>query len=153
MTSIAGIGDTPTATDKLSSGGLNDASLDDFLKLMIAELQNQDPLDPMQNSEMLQQLNQIRSIGATDQLTETLQSVLIGQNLATASGMIGKEIGALTDDGNNITGVVERISVEAGGSDQGRSVRVHVGEHTVDLKNIRTVHAPDSGNQETGTQT
>jgi flagellar basal-body rod modification protein FlgD len=147
MTSVTGVGDTPSATDTLSSNGLNDANIDDFLKLMIAELQNQDPLDPMENSEMLQQLNQIRSIGATDQLTDTLQSVLIGQNLSTASSMIGKEIGALTENGENITGIVDRISVEADGEDGTRAVRVHVGDHTIELENIRAVHS-DEGNGE-----
>jgi flagellar basal-body rod modification protein FlgD len=108
MTSIMGLGDSAPAADRLSSSSLNDANLDDFLKLMIAELQNQDPLDPMKNSEMLQQLNQIRSIGATDQLTKTLQSVLIGQNLTTASHLLGKQISALADSGENVTGVVDR---------------------------------------------
>ena len=45
---------------------------------MITELQNQDPLNPMDNTQMLEQINQIRQIGATDKLTSTLDSVLLG---------------------------------------------------------------------------
>ena len=37
---------TPTQASQYDVGGLNDVNLDDFLKLMITELQNQDPLDP-----------------------------------------------------------------------------------------------------------
>ena len=60
----------PSAASQYEVADWKDTNLDDFLKLMIAELQNQDPLDPMENSEMLQQLSQMRSIGATDKLTE-----------------------------------------------------------------------------------
>ena len=49
-----------------------------FLKLMITELQQQDPLNPMDNKDMLNQIAQIRAVGASDQLTKTLNSVLLG---------------------------------------------------------------------------
>jgi flagellar hook assembly protein FlgD len=39
----------------------------------------------MENSELVQQISQIREISATNQLTDTLTSVLMGQNTATAS--------------------------------------------------------------------
>ena len=90
---------------------LKDVDVSDFMNLLLAELQNQDPLDPMKNSEMLAQIGQIREISATDQLTQTLDAVLTGQNLATASGLIGKQVQALTDDSTNIEGVVDRVSV------------------------------------------
>lgn len=119
--------------------GLNGTKLDDFLKLMIAELQNQDPLDPMKNSEMLQQLGQIREIGATDNLTTTLQSVLMGQNLTTASSLIGKDVNALSDEHGNISGTVDRVSVEAAEDGDTSNVRIHIGEYSVALKNIREI--------------
>ncbi len=118
---------------------MNDLDIDDFMKLMITELQNQDPLDPMDNSELLQQLSQIRDVSATDHLTDTLDAVLVGQNLSTASNMIGKEVNALTDAGNEVTGVVDRVSVEPEGKDSERRIRVHIGDETVDLKNIRNI--------------
>ena len=36
-----------------SNNTLNDLELDDFLHLMIAELQNQDPLNPLENDQLL----------------------------------------------------------------------------------------------------
>jgi flagellar basal-body rod modification protein FlgD len=126
----------PTPETQYESGGLEETNLDDFLKLMIAELQNQDPLNPMENSEMLQQLSQMRSIGATDKLTETLDAVLIGQNVTTASSLIGKQISALSDEGNNVNGVVERVTVAA--TDEG-GVRLHVGGDAITLNNVREI--------------
>ena len=50
--------------------------LGDFIKLMVTELQHQDPMNPMDNTQILQQMSQMRAIAASDQLNETLQSVL-----------------------------------------------------------------------------
>lgn len=129
----------PPPESQYDSGGLEETNIDDFLKLMIAELQSQDPLDPMENSEMLQQLSQMRSIGATDKLTATLDAVLVGQNLTTASAMIGKEIQALTDDGTNIEGVVDRVTVAAAEDDEAGGVRVHIGDKSISLQNVREI--------------
>lgn len=115
--------------------GLNELDMDEFLKLMIAELQNQDPLDPTKNSEMLQQIGQIREIGATDQLRSSLDSMQQSQGISTASSMIGRQVQALTDDGYVLFGVVK--SVQLAPNDDGTrdlTLKVNTGEETVDVK-------------------
>ncbi len=97
-----------------SRSTLNDLDLDDFLNLMIAELQNQDPLNPLENNELIAQIGQIRSVGATDKLTETLDAVLLGQNISSATNLIGAEITGLSDDNQRVDGIVDRISVAEG---------------------------------------
>jgi flagellar basal-body rod modification protein FlgD len=118
---------------------LNDVDMDVFLKLLIAELQNQDPLNPMDNNELLQQVSQIREIESNTRLTETLESVLLGQNMSTASGMIGRTVTALTDDAEWITGRVDRVSIADG------KPRLIVGQHTVDLANVSEILAESGG--------
>jgi flagellar basal-body rod modification protein FlgD len=119
---------------------LRDVELDKFMDLLIAELQNQDPLNPLDNAQILQQIGQIREIGATNQLTETLDAVLTGQNLATASGLIGKQVSALTDSNENVQGVVDRVSIDTGDDNKGkRTLRVHIGDQSIKLDNIRAV--------------
>jgi flagellar basal-body rod modification protein FlgD len=100
---------TPNAAD-----AINDLDLNTFLKLMITELQQQDPLNPLDNKDMLNQIAQIRAVGASDKLTKTLDSVLLGQNIASATNLIGADISAITDDGQSVTGVVSRISIDKG---------------------------------------
>ncbi len=97
-----------------SSNSIDDLNLDDFLKLMITELQNQDPLDPMDNEQLVSQIGEIRSIGATDKLTQTLDAVLLGQNLTSATSLIGTRITGLSDDNQSVDGLVDRISVTNG---------------------------------------
>src|SRR5262245_18158883 len=93
---------------------LNNLNLDSFLKLMITELQNQDPLNPMDNAQMLEQINQMRQIGATDKLTSTLNSVLLGQNISSATNLIGADVDAVSDDNQKVTGTVSKVSIENG---------------------------------------
>jgi flagellar basal-body rod modification protein FlgD len=100
---------TPNAAD-----AINDLDLNTFLKLMITELQQQDPLNPLDNKDMLNQIAQIRAVGASDKLTKTLDSVLLGQNIASATNLIGADISAITDDGESVTGIVSRISIDKG---------------------------------------
>ena len=110
-----------------------DLGLNKFIELLVAEMQNQDPLDPMNNQEILQQVSQIRAIESNTRLTDTLQSVLLGQNVSTASSMIGKTIEGLTDDNKKVTGRVEQVSIKDG------VPTLHVGGDTVTLKNVAEI--------------
>jgi flagellar basal-body rod modification protein FlgD len=139
MSSVPGINmSTPSAESQFGKG-LNDLNMDEFLKLMITELQNQDPLDPMDNAQLLEQLSQIRDVGATDKLTETLDTVLLGQNITTASSLIGQSVRALSDDGADVVGQVDRVTVEPGTDGAVRTIRIHVGQSSVSLNNIREI--------------
>ena len=91
MSRIPNVGGAPSTTGNTStqSNQFSDLDVQDFLDLMITELSNQDPLNPMDNEDLVAQINQIREIGATDKLTETLEAVLTGSNLTAASSMIG----------------------------------------------------------------
>ncbi|HRX79961.1 MAG TPA: flagellar hook capping FlgD N-terminal domain-containing protein [Pirellulaceae bacterium] len=131
--------DQTTTTSNQKGPGLNDLDVDQFLGLLIAEMQNQDPLNPMENSELVQQISQIREISATNQLTDTLTSVLLGQNTATASSLIGKHISALSDDAENVEGTVTRASVTGNGTDGTRTIRVHIGDKSISLENVREI--------------
>ncbi len=137
------ISSIPTAAQQKATSqfgkSLNDVNIDDFMKLMITELQNQDPLNPMDNNDILQQLSQIRDVSATEHLTDTLDAVLIGQNLSTAGALIGKEVSALTDTGSEVAGIVDRVSVEPDSGGGQRTVRIHIGSESIDLKNIRNI--------------
>lgn len=119
--------------------GFNDLNVNDFLKLMINELQNQDPLDPMTNSEMVQQIGLIREVSATDQLTNTLTNLSNSQELVTASGLIGQSVQGLSDESTEVSGTVDRVTVETDSEKGTRSVKVHVDGKTMQVKNIREI--------------
>ncbi|MEM9365006.1 MAG: flagellar hook capping FlgD N-terminal domain-containing protein [Planctomycetota bacterium] len=122
----------------------NQLGTSDFLNLLIEELQNQDPLNPMENSEMMQQIGLIREIGATDELTNTLSDFSNSQQLVTASNLIGQSVRGLSDEGANVTGVVDRVTVETNPETNVRRVRVHVDGQTLDVNNIRQIDAAET---------
>jgi flagellar basal-body rod modification protein FlgD len=105
---------TPANSAFSSADAINDIDLGTFLKLMIAELQNQDPLNPLDNKDMLAQISQIREVGATDKLTQTLESVLLGQNITSATNLIGNEVEGISDDNQRVSGMVQQISIAGG---------------------------------------
>jgi flagellar basal-body rod modification protein FlgD len=145
---------TPTPALGTNTNDITSFNTDEFLQLMIAELQNQNPLNPMDNSQLMDQISQIREIGATELLTTTLSAVQAGQNLATASGLIGQEVVAISDDLEEIRGVVDRVSVEVDSGDETkRTLRVHVGESSFDLNNIREVTERSVGNADNASGT
>jgi flagellar basal-body rod modification protein FlgD len=117
-----------------SSGGTVDRfqELDTqaFLKMMIAELQNQDPLNPMDNSKMLEQISQIRSITSNDALTSSVESLKMGQSMATAAGLIGKTVIGLDVLGNETVGIVDKVAFEDG------KPYLFVGNTIIELDNI-----------------
>jgi flagellar basal-body rod modification protein FlgD len=136
---IGGSVNSPTDPTKKPKD-LKDLDINQFLQLMISELTNQDPLNPMDNNELVQQIGSIREIAATDKLTTSLDLVQSGQSLTTASSLIGKTIKALTDENENIEGVVERVSIDVDPNDNSkRTYRVHVDGEDIDLKNVREV--------------
>jgi flagellar hook assembly protein FlgD len=97
-----------------ANASLNNLDVDSFLKIMIAELQNQDPLNPMDSSQMLSQIGEMRQITASDKLTSTLNSVLLGQNIASSTNLIGSNINGISDDNQKVSGLVSSVSIDNG---------------------------------------
>lgn len=114
MSQVTNLNNSTGGSGASAASAINDVNLDDFLKLMITELQNQDPLNPLENDQLLAQISQIREVGATEKLTSTLDAVLLGQNITSATSLIGAEIEAISDDNQRVTGLVNRITIANG---------------------------------------
>lgn len=115
-----------------------------FLKLMIAELQSQDPLNPMDNAQMLEQISQIRAITSNDELSKSIESLQIGQSMSTASGLLGKTITGQDVLGEEVTGVVDKVVFEDG------TPYLYVGQTIVEIGNVYGM-ANSGTNLSTGT--
>lgn len=143
MSRIASNLDKPTAnvtSGTLPTGGLNDIDVTKFLDLMMTELRNQDPLNPTDNAQLMEQIGQLRSITANDQLMSTLSSFATTQEFTTASSMIGKKIKGLDREAKEVNGAVSSVSVKIDEKDRNkRQVQVHVGSQIVDIKNVREI--------------
>jgi flagellar hook assembly protein FlgD len=99
--------------DRLIRTGPTDAfsemSSEDFIRIMFAELSNQDPFQPNDSAALLEQINSIRSIESDMRITEQLQALVTENQLASASSMIGKFIAGQTEDFKTVTGFVVSV--------------------------------------------
>ena len=82
---------------------------DDFLKLLIAQLRNQDPSKPMDDSAMIAQMAQFSALEATQQLQKTIQQSSNVSTIFQAGALIGKYVQANETDGSNISGAVTAV--------------------------------------------
>lgn len=131
---------------------LDELGTSDFFKLIIKQLQSQDPLSPTDNDKLMQQISTIRNIGSSDKLSSALNLVQTGQSLTTASSMIGKTVKALTDDGTEVNGVVSKVTIDIDPKNKDlRTYKVQVGDKSVDLKNVREVQGETTAPTETTT--
>ena len=131
-------GSSSTATTKK-----NELGKDDFLKLMIAQLQNQDPLNPLKDNEFIAQMASFSSLEQMNNLNKTMESILKYQQLQSSSvavSLIGKEIATI----NDVKGVVSAVTMDENGT------YLKVGDKTVpisDVKEIKEVAAQPSQTQ------
>ncbi|MCA0969137.1 flagellar hook assembly protein FlgD [Halobacillus litoralis] len=92
--------------------GSGDSSLgkDDFLKILMAQIQNQNPLDPMKDKEFISQMTQFSSLEQMTNMSQAFQSFSQSQSLPPViqySHLIGKEVSYPVLDEE--TGFVDRI--------------------------------------------
>jgi len=78
---------------------------DAFLQLLVTELSNQDPLNPMQDREFIAQLAQLSTL---EQMT-SLNAGMEVLRLIQATGFVGKSIDAIAPDGTLLSGVVTEV--------------------------------------------
>jgi flagellar basal-body rod modification protein FlgD len=88
---------------------------DAFLKLLTAQLQNQDPLNPMDDTQSVAQLAQFSALQASTELKDAFTSFESNFSVMQSAGLLGKTVSAQsTDASGNVTtvsGTVKTISV------------------------------------------
>jgi flagellar basal-body rod modification protein FlgD len=103
-----------TTTSSTSSSSASQASAkasldyDSFLKLLIAQMKNQDPTNPMDATEQISQLATFSQVEQTIQTNSNLETLITGNALTNASSYIGKTI---TSSDEKTTGIVASVRV------------------------------------------
>lgn len=87
----------------------NQMSSEEFIKIIFTELSHQDPFQPNDSSALLEQLNSIRSIESDIQLMDRLDSLVLENQIAGASAMIGKVVGGINTQHERVAGYVTAV--------------------------------------------
>jgi flagellar basal-body rod modification protein FlgD len=85
---------------------------EDFIKMMITQLQNQDPMEPAKNEQLLAQMSQIGQLQASTDLQTSLKTLVLQNNIGSASSLIGKKVNGLDEKGAKLDGIVTSVRVE-----------------------------------------
>lgn len=85
---------------------------DTFLTLLVAQLKNQDPTDPMSATDQIAQLATFSQVEQTIQTNKRLEELLQSSNLTQAGSIIGR---TLTSADQSVSGVVEEVRVTSSG--------------------------------------
>ncbi|HZW30701.1 MAG TPA: flagellar hook capping FlgD N-terminal domain-containing protein [Isosphaeraceae bacterium] len=110
----------------------------EFLQLLVAQLRNQDPLQPVDNTQFIAQLAQFSTLETLQQIETTMESSLGAQLLDHAVSLLGRQVTATGPDGQTVTGTVQSVHL------QGTDVLLDLGSATVHLSDIQAVQATTS---------
>ncbi len=102
----ANAGATNTAANKAS------LNYDSFLQLLIAQMKNQDPTDPMDAGEQMSQLASFSQVEQTIQTNAHLRSMLQAEALTRAGDLVGKYVKSADDA---VMGMVKEVEVYSDG--------------------------------------
>lgn len=98
VTGISDLTATATTESKSTAQDLNDQ----FLQLLVTQLKNQDPLNPLENQEFVSELAQLQALDQSIQLAETNKALLLQSSLSTGASLIGKQVTGLISEGDGL---------------------------------------------------
>jgi flagellar basal-body rod modification protein FlgD len=107
-TTIDAIGVSPTGVTM--EQGMNSLKSEDFFRILVTELQQQDPFEPTKTADMVSQVSQIRSIELSSELSDTLSLLSDQQRTSGVSQLLGKFVVAAVQGADgvdmNVSGIV-----------------------------------------------
>ncbi len=135
---VQGVNSAQAATSAASSAvppPMSSADLNnDFMQILLAQLRNQDPLEPMKDTEFIGQLTQLNTLEAVEQLNYTMSVYTVSSSLTQGAALIGRTVEALDSNGETITGTVTGVSLVNG------VVMLDLGDKQVALGAVLSIH-------------
>lgn len=108
-----------TQSSSTSSTGTTASRLalkaNDFINMMVTQLQNQDPMQPASNDQLLAQMSQISQLQSNTDLTTSLKGMVQQNQIGSAAALIGKTVQGMDDQNNTISGQVTSVQVSSDG--------------------------------------
>ena len=137
-----------TASGSTPGSGDNDMGQDTFFQLLLTQLQNQDPFNPMESTDMTSQLAQFSQLEQLSNMNTSLnylQLYMASLNNAQAVDFIGKEIEAHGDSVQRSEGSSASLDYEL--MDHAGSVTIKIYDENMQLVRIVELGSQDAGRQ------
>jgi flagellar basal-body rod modification protein FlgD len=110
MPTVNSLTSSPAATTQAATSKNAEMGKDQFLKLFVAQLQHQDPMNPMQDSDFMGQMASFSTLEQVSNMAS--QNTKIAQSLTTTSAvnLIGRDVTWVDKDKLEHTGKVEKVA-------------------------------------------
>ena len=83
--------------------------MDDFLQLLTAQIANQDPLEPMKDTEFISQMANIASLEQMQQFSKGFENFADSHKDMVTQAYLGRKVN-IEDEGKSITGIVDAVN-------------------------------------------
>ena len=110
--------------------------MEDFLQLLTSQISNQDPLEPMKDTEFISQMANIASLEQMQQFTKGFESFADSQKDMVAQAYLGRIV-SISDEGSEVSGLVESVEKSEDGA-----ISVLVAGKNYDPQSITRVSLP-----------
>ncbi|MBI2900351.1 MAG: hypothetical protein HYY17_09205 [Planctomycetes bacterium] len=126
-------------TTSATQGASNRASVsrEQFLKILVTELSSQNPMDPIDNTQFLNQLVGLQSLEQTAALTDSLRTFEQFMQMSSASSLIGKKVKGVNAAGQSVEGKVSKVVLDKG------QIELLVGDKKLPMSGIQEI-LPDA---------
>ncbi|MBN2183254.1 MAG: hypothetical protein JW715_15190 [Sedimentisphaerales bacterium] len=111
----------------------------DYMNLLVTQLQNQNPLDPLDNNEMASQLAQFSQLAQIEQMNTNFEEVLVATERTYANSLIGKEISFLAK-ANDGTADIKSQKIDQVINDYDGEIVLVAGDYIVGLYDVVSVN-------------
>ena len=105
----------------------------EFLKLLVTQMQNQDPMKPVSDTEFIAQMAQFSSLEQTKTMSADITKLRQGNDFLQATNLLGKEVRLNLGDMEFTKGIVTDLNVKDG------EARIIVGHKTYTLDQVNSV--------------
>ena len=129
---------TPTASGTLgaAAAGTNPNAIlgkDDFLKLLVTQLQHQDPMNPMDDKDFMGQMAQFTSVEQLTNMATAIERMSTAGQSTQSIALIGKTVSWKKEDGTSGEGIAKSVSFADG------TITIAVGDAKITPAEIESV--------------
>ena len=105
-----------TTTDQSGESRLPTQTLgqSDFLKLLVTQMSQQDPMNPMKDTEFIAQMASFSALEQSKTMEADISALRTEQQLLQANGLIGRLVNMQSEDGTLVSGIVNGVQVADG---------------------------------------
>ncbi|MCL6560776.1 MAG: flagellar hook capping protein [Firmicutes bacterium] len=103
---------------------------DAFLQLFITQLKNQDPMSPQDSNAFMAQMAQFSILEQLTNINEEMEILRQSQEMMEAASLIGRQVKVQNGDGEEISGLVEKVALE------GEEVKLYIGGNGYGLEQV-----------------